>query len=326
MKRGIAAETLVAIIALLAFLAVTLVIVFPVIRDALFGAGEQGQCQLSLWLASQTQRTGIKLALGELPAECRTKRMTISMSDLDALRGQAEAAIKDGLSSGDAGYRAQWSDDNKGYAKWALQKKFADELVSCYERAGLGSETVVNGMMAMLGFLPVYNLNDFTCLLCARITLDTEAKAFFQTNKLTDVDVFPWLVYHPVKGQDSSYANYLTQKEPKDYFLYWLSFVSKMKIAENNAIIFGVKNTFTSSGLGGKEQVIGDRVFRFAGASEGVRQIAVPENAKIGSVGIYLYGSVASDFFSGSRDFDRLLLTRSYLGGGKSKCAVIIGD
>ena len=182
------AKILVEIIAVVAALVVILVVMWPVLREAMFGAGEKGQCEFSVALASVAKQGS--LGVVEFPVECKMKRQTITLKDLDAYQTLAKKTL-DGqhIPAGE-----------KEYQTWALSKILADHLVSCYEkgRGLLGKDT------DWVKFLKRKS-GQLVCLPCARIIVAPEVASSIKQ----EIPLNKWLSNNKIKGQ--TYTQYLTR-------------------------------------------------------------------------------------------------------------------
>lgn len=300
MSRGdVSVAMLVSIAALMAFLVVSLVIVWPVLRDAIFGAGEGSQCQFSLLLSSMTQRNIFKLTDLTLPPECKVKRMTVTKADLAKHHAEAEQAISGLLDSGDPSLLGDFSSDERGFDKWAMSKILADELVECHNRASLGSQQIVDGlvssMVSVVG-LPQYGGNAFVCLLCARVSVDAEVA---QSLGPSTFSTWSWLL--KTKYKEGTYADYLLDRSSAVFYGTWLRETSGFRVGEPYVVMFAAKTTYGSG------------------------------SANVGSVGLYPYQTLTSDLGQGLpvNALESLNLRREKIAGisaPTSKCAVIIGD
>lgn len=324
-RAEISVGLLVTIISLIAFLAVSLVIVWPVMRDALFGAGEEKQCQFSLFFASKSQTVAGQLLVGDIPPECKMKRRTLTLAEVDALKLQAEAAISAGYQRADANVVQNFANSNAGYAKWAVSKIFADELVDCYTKVSFGSKDVTNSIFNIMGNpLPgrTVGLNDFSCLLCTRVTFDSELRSYLQANGLSEIDVYPFLALHTAPKSAESYAQFLSQQQPREFYEGWLSKVTKVKVSDPRVVAFTAKSTFPTTG---------QRIMNIAILVTGLpgyitKQIVAPDTRVAGSVGVFPYNALTSDVLADvpGGNLDELLITKSTYG--RSKCAALIGD
>lgn len=207
-RAEISVGLLVTIISLMAFLAVSLVIVWPVMRDALFGAGEQQQCQLSL-LFSYAKLQGTLGTITQDVPECAMKRMIVSMGTLDAVRSRAQSAVRQ------LNQPAEWPDSDYGYRKWALQEIIGKEMASCAER----------GLFSRVNFDPrsitsrQLSPTEMVCLLCTRLTFDEEVKGYFRSEiETTGLKMKPWLISNRIN--DLTYLDYVTTGTHPDLKVY----------------------------------------------------------------------------------------------------------
>ncbi len=233
MSRGdVSVGLLVSIAALMAFLVVTLVIVWPVLKDALFGAGEEGQCQFSLLLS--TKLKGLTFGAADLPAECTMIRKTVTLADLQkyvpaarALREKerAEAVAENPELFAELGESSPAVYDFLDNF-WALKKVIAEEMVGCMSKgwkgkldlqgsAGIASQI----KEAVKAGLAVDGPQNLACLACSRLTFDQNVIQMMENpplgEKITSVRMEYWLKSSSYK--DETYYAELTDEVDEFY-------------------------------------------------------------------------------------------------------------
>ncbi len=116
------------IISVAAALLVLLVIVWPVVKEAMFGAGEKGQCDFT---ASLSQITA-----GITPVECAMNPITIDFAMLEKQRGTAIKEIEKVKSQQEfLNPRFRKYEESTGPERWVMDKIIANEIVSCVDRS-----------------------------------------------------------------------------------------------------------------------------------------------------------------------------------------------
>lgn len=168
MKRGLTPGIIVGVIAVVAALTVTLIMVVPKLTDVLFTTGEQSQCQFNLLLSKSAET--VTYGFGEeVPVDCKTTRKTITQNDLARYTALASQAIPKYPS--DSEVAKIFSDTQEGKDKWALANIIANDMKSCYDRGWrgqlkIGEVPALKGIFGGLG-------SDFLCILCTRYTFDS---------------------------------------------------------------------------------------------------------------------------------------------------------
>jgi hypothetical protein len=208
MKRGLTPGILVGVIAVVAALTVTLIMVVPKLTDVLFTSGEQSQCQFNL-LLSKTAETATFGFGKEMPVDCKTTRKTITQNDLARYTALASQAIEKYPPNSAAAKEFPLTQEGKD--KWALANIIANDMKSCYDRGwrgqlDLGSVPGVKGAVGgALGTLG----EDYLCILCTRYTFDQ------YTSTIPSFPIKPWLEQNVV--QDRTFYDYL-KKDDNDQF------------------------------------------------------------------------------------------------------------
>lgn len=167
-KKGLTPGILVGVIAVVAALTVTLVMVVPKLTEVLFTSGEQSQCQFNL-LISKAAETATFGFGKEMPVECKTTRKTITQNDLARYTALASQSISKYPPNSEAA--KTFSDTQEGKDKWALANIIANDMKSCYDRGWrgqlkIGEAPALKGIFGGLG-------SDFLCILCTRYTFDS---------------------------------------------------------------------------------------------------------------------------------------------------------
>lgn len=208
MKKGISPGILVGVIAVVAALTVTLIMVVPKLTDVLFTSGEQSQCQFNL-LISKTAETATFGFGKKMPVDCETTRKTITQNDLARYTALASQAIEKYPPNSAASKEFPLTQEGKD--KWALANIIANDMKSCYDRGWKGQlnlgtvpgiEGVVGGALGTLG-------EDYLCILCTRYTFDN------YVSTIQNFPIKPWLEQNVV--QDRTFYDYL-KKDDKDQF------------------------------------------------------------------------------------------------------------
>jgi len=225
------------------FLVVALVIVYPPIKNWMFGAGETGACQFSVLLKTMSKQ--MSFGFGEIPAECKMKRITVTDKEIDAYNSLAKKRI--------ASYKEQnnpaqydFTDTPESEYTWALEKIVGDEMVDCLNKGWRGKlDLAATGIPTDL----IKELGAQMCILCTRIKFDQTAQDLFGQKVFA---MKPWLDAN-VK-ESKTYYTLLTQNiDP-----YYQTFVtySEFDIRRPTAIVFiaGVEKKegeFLTDGVGG---------------------------------------------------------------------------
>jgi hypothetical protein len=291
MKRGLTPGILVGVIAVVAALTVTLIMVVPKLTDVLFTSGEQSQCQFNLLLSKSAET--VTYGFGEeVPVDCKTTRKTITQNDLARYTALASQAIPKYPS--DSEVAKIFSDTQEGRDKWALANIVANDMKSCYDRGwrgqlNIGENTVLKNIFGGLGG------DEYLCILCTRYTFDQ------YVSSIDSFEIKPWLEKNVV--QDNTFYGYLTNNDDK-----WIgSVVDKIVVdsSEPQTVIF-----------------IAD--------SKGQGSIYVSPYRKITDdlgIGVRVHGSADSQQYIG---VTRVWGPKDALNPGEfyrpSKCKYIIGD
>ncbi|VVB81063.1 Uncharacterised protein [uncultured archaeon] len=307
-KKGMNPELLVGIIALMAFLVVALVIVYPPIKDWMFGAGQTGQCQFSILLRTISKQ--MSFGFGEIPAECQMKRITVTDKEIDSYTSLAKNRI--------ASYKAQnnpaqynFPDTPQSEYNWALEKIVADEMVDCLNKGWRGR---LNLEATGLPTDMFKELGAQMCILCTRIKFDQTAQNLFGQKNFT---MKPWLDAN-VK-ESKTYYNLLT--ENTDPFYQAFVTYSQFDIRKPTAIVFiaGVEKKegeFLTDGVGGVGIFNYETLTTDLGFTE-YRGIGLDNKAfiLIGPQGLAVWGLSSLG-----------VIPKNINQTATSKCKVIIGD
>ncbi len=275
MKKGDFKAVLILILVVVSFL-VMLIIIFPQWKDLLIGKAQQSDCNFQLYLESVTRAAGFSFgqhSIGKIPAECRMKLININLDYLKKYEDIAPSKVEEPVSS------------------WAFKRLVAGEMVDCFHKVSKGSEFISSQLMQQSGYLDNWDLNSFACVICARLEFDSEIKYLFPGQQ---VSLWPWLNSNNVEGV--SYADYLTGKEPSDFYRSWLESTSTVHTNKPYAVVYATKRTF---GYG---------------------------NFLAGAVGLYPYDSLLTDIES---ELPKDALTQLNLkkeGRGNPKCGYVVGE
>lgn len=182
---------------------VMLVILFPPIRELIFGAGIAGQCRFSMLLSAGVAKA--TFGIEDIPPECESQKVLINKRALDNVIRinrpknwmERYAVSKKGMPE----YRLReiYDPDNENAEyRWALSKIIADELNDCRETvwADLKLREGDFGSTALSSQEKVW------CFVCSRMTLDEEAKNAIRQGNLGFKD---FLKAHSPKGTAKTY-------------------------------------------------------------------------------------------------------------------------
>lgn len=198
MKRGLTPGILVGVIAVVAALTVTLVMVVPKLTEVLFTSGEQSQCQFNL-LISKAAETATFGFGKEMPVECKTTRKTITQNDLARYTALASQAI--GKYPPNSLIAVDYQNDQQGRDKWALANIIANDMKSCYDRGWRGKLEI--GNLPTIRRLSTFEKKtDYLCILCTRYLFDD------YTSNLPEFSIRSWLENNVV--QSKTFYDYLT--------------------------------------------------------------------------------------------------------------------
>ena len=188
------AKYLVEIIAVVAALVVILVVIWPVLKTALFDTGQQGVCNWSFLVS----KFGAKV-FQDIPPACQAHRFSVTPALLQQQIPLAEKAIKNYQKTLNIPANQWFSEQNK--AEWALDSIMARELVDCSDKVLRGKFTLFQG-----GWIT----SKTACVICARVTFDNTLP--FQELRLTQGQIGSldtWLKVNNYKG--STYYDYLSE-------------------------------------------------------------------------------------------------------------------
>ncbi|HLC33040.1 MAG TPA: hypothetical protein VJJ82_04390 [Candidatus Nanoarchaeia archaeon] len=188
------AKYLVEIIAVVAALVIILVVIWPVLKTALFDTGQQGVCNWSFLVS----KFGAKV-FQDIPPACQAHRFSVTPALLQQQIPLAEKAIKNYQKTLNIPANQWFSEQNK--AEWALDSIMARELVDCSDKVLRGKFTLFQG-----GWIT----SKTACVICARVTFDNTLP--FQELRLTQGQIGSldtWLKVNNYKG--STYYDYLSE-------------------------------------------------------------------------------------------------------------------
>jgi len=199
-KPGMKGEisTLVEIIATVAALVVILVVIWPVLKDALFDTGQQGVCNWSFLVS----KLGAKV-FQDIPPSCQAHRFSVTPALIQQQIPLAEKAIKNYQKTLNSPANQWFSEKNK--AEWALDAIMARELVDCSDKVLRGKFTLFPG-----NWKEGWITSKTACVICARVTFDQNLP--FQEFRLTHGQIGSldtWLKVNNYKG--STYYDYLSE-------------------------------------------------------------------------------------------------------------------
>ena len=206
-KKAMSPELLVGIIALLATFVVLLTIVYPPVKNALFGTGETAECQFSILLSSVTKT--LTFGFGDIPAECKMKRMTITDKHIEQYQNYGKKAT-DRYRKQNVPAQSDFPQNKEGINRWAFSKIIADEMVDCYNKGWRGGIdlTATGWPTDIIG----KETGAFLCILCTRILVDDTAQQMLGDNF---IKIGPWLDANNKEGK--TYMALLTEGTHTSY-------------------------------------------------------------------------------------------------------------
>ena len=198
-------ELLVSIIALTVFLIISLIIVFPEFKELIFGAGEKGQCQFSILIRTMSKE--LTFGFGEIPAECKANRMTITADRLDKYQTLAKKRI-DSYIKNNHPAQSEFPQTTQGRYKWAIERIMANEMVDCYNKGWRG-RLDLEGLWAY-EFLPgLAGPGEMVCILCTRVKFDKSVRGLFGAQR--EFEIKPWLDANSREGK--TYYTLMTEEQ-----------------------------------------------------------------------------------------------------------------
>jgi hypothetical protein len=210
-------------------------------------SGSEAKCTASAQLSSQTKVAGVET----VSLDCPMKLVEIKMDDLRAETTKAKKEIERIQSSEKkTGISYFANPDATKINEFALDKKVAEEMETCWQKLGEGQLELFNawynpittGEISWAKWLPTLKTPPITCVICARIKFDSEIQ-----EKYPNVQSFDeWLKINTVPKKDITYYDFLID-EVHDQFLFTPSWSFQTK--EPIAVVFARMNYDKSKGV-----------------------------------------------------------------------------
>jgi len=182
---------------------VMIIILFPAIRDLLFGAGVQGQCRFSMLLSGGIAEA--TFGIEDIPPECQSQKVLVNKRELDkAIRINKPHNWMERYAvarTGTPEHRLQetyTAESNNAEYRWALSKIIADELNNCRETVWADWK-LREGTVTGTG---IGTQEKLWCFVCSRIMLDEESKNLVREGSL---DLKDFMKAHSPKGTTKTY-------------------------------------------------------------------------------------------------------------------------
>ena len=198
MKRGQIGH-FVELIAIAAALVVMLAVIWPVLKEALFEAGEKGECEFSVLISGLAKQGS--LGTIEVPPECKMRLITIDKAAIAPFISAASATIQQYKQKGSAAY--EWFKEGNE-EEWVIDSIIAKELADCSDKVLHGKLDLFKGNVAS---------KKGSCIICSRIKFGTDLPLYkIKTQSGFVGSLNGWLVHNNIQGQ--SYYEYV-QTNPK---------------------------------------------------------------------------------------------------------------